>query len=423
MMKETVDQMFVGIGELVSLAEGPERGGVRGEELGKAEVIHGGAIAIRGGRILATGTTEELKRVYESPRTRDLSGLVVLPGFIDSHTHPVFGETREEEFYLRCKGADYVEIAKKGGGILSSVRSLRGVSEEELVSLVAKRLRRFFALGTTCIEGKSGYGLSTEAELKSLRALRKASEKVGLKVSSTFLGAHEVAPEYRKDPEAYVDLLCEEMLEAARPLADSCDAFIESHVFNLAQGRRIFSRAKALGYRIRAHVDELSPLGGTELAVGLGAASADHLLYLSDGGLEALAGSETTAVLLPGTSFFLRKDRYAPGRRLVDAGAIVALATDFNPGSCFTQSLPMIATLASLHFAFSPAESLNAMTRNAAFSLGLDAERGTLHPGKAADFAAFDLPSFAGLGYRFGDNSCVLTVKGGKVVHEVTPWA
>ncbi len=346
---------------------------------------------------------------------------MVFPGFVDAHTHPVFGGTREEEFHLRCQGADYVEIAKRGGGILSSVRSLREVPEEALVSMVTKRLRGFLALGTTSIEAKSGYGLSVESELKSLRALRKASEEAGITVSPTFLGAHEVAPEFREDPEAYVDLLCDEMMEAARPFADSCDAFIEDHVFNLGQGRRIFERARELGYRIRAHVDELSPLGGTELAVELGAASADHLLYLSDAGLKALAESETTAVLLPGTSFFLKKERYAPGRELVDAGALVALATDFNPGSCYTQSLPMIATLACLHFAFSPAECLNAMTRNAAYSLGLDAELGTLHPGKKADFAAFDLPSFAGLGYRFGDNACVLTVKDGEIVHEVAP--
>lgn len=420
-MKESVDTLFVGISELVTLQEGPERGGVRGAELDQAEVVRDGAIAVREGRIVATGTTEALMKVYEAPKPRDLRGLVVLPGFVDAHTHPVFGETREGEFHLRCRGADYVEIAKQGGGILSSVRSLRAISEERLLGLVEKRLRGFLALGTTSIEGKSGYGLSLESELKSLRALQKASLETGLTVSPTFLGAHEVPPEFREDPDAYVDLLCEEMLEAARPLADSCDAFIESHVFGLDQGRRIFQKADSLGYRIRAHVDELSPLGGTELAVELGAASADHLLYLSEEGLERLAASETTAVLLPGTSFFLGKDRYAPGRRLADAGALVALATDFNPGSCYTQSLPMIATLACLHFAFSPAECLNAMTRNAAYSLGLDAERGTLHPGKAADFAAFDLPSFAGLGYRFGDNSCVLTVKDGAIVHEVSP--
>ncbi len=420
-MKEGVDQLFLRIGELVSLSEGPERGGLRGEDLGKVEVVRDGAIAVRNRRIVATGTTEELVKVYEAPLSRDLSGLVVLPGFVDAHTHPVFGGTREKEFHLRCQGADYVEIAKRGGGILSSVRSLREVSEEMLVGMVAKRLRGFLALGTTSIEAKSGYGLSLESELKSLRALQEASKQAGLTVSPTFLGAHEVAPEYREDPDAYVDLLCDEMMEAARPLAVSCDAFIEDHVFDLEQGRRIFERARDLGYRIRAHVDELSPLGGTELAVEMGAASADHLLYLSDAGLQALAGSETTAVLLPGTSFFLRKERYAPGRRLVDAGALVALATDFNPGSCYCQSLPMIATLACLHFAFSPAECLNAMTRNAAYSLGLDAERGTLHPGKSADFAAFDLPSFAGLGYRFGDNPCVLTVKDGEIVHEVAP--
>lgn len=407
--------LFTGIGELVPLTDGPI-GAVRGAALDRAEVVRDGAIAVQDGRVLATGPRTELEREYaEGAERRELGVPVVVPSFVDAHTHPVFAATREHEFTMRCAGADYVEISKAGGGILSSVRSLREIDEEELAELVFARLQRFAALGTAAIEAKSGYGLELEAELKSLRAIDRALSRMPpFAVHKTFLGAHEVAPEYRDDPDAYVDLLVAEMLPAARPFADACDVFVEDHVFSVEQGRRILSKAKELGYRIRAHVDELAPLGGAELAVEMGADSADHLLYVSDAGIDALAGSETTAVLLPGTSFFLRKGRYAPARRLIEAGAKVALATDFNPGSCFTQSLPMIVTLARLHFGMSPAECLNAITRNAADSLGMASERGTLHPGKVADFVALDLPSFAAFGYAFGDSPVMIPFLAGQ---------
>ena len=395
--------LFTGIRELVPLTDGPE-GAVRGDALGRAAVIEDGAMAVQHGKILATGARSDLEAAHPDARRVDLEARVVVPAFVDAHTHPAFGATREKEFGMRCAGADYVEISKAGGGILSSVRSLREVEEDALVPLVQERLLRFLTLGTVAIEAKSGYGLDLESELKSLRAIERAVEQLPMRVHRTFLGAHEIAPEYRDRPDAYVDLLVDEMLPAARPFADACDVFVEDHVFSVEQGRRILSKAKELGYRVRAHVDELAPLGGAELAVELGADSADHLLYVSDAGIEALGGSETTAVLLPGTSFFLRKDRYAPARRLIEAGAKVALATDFNPGSCHTQSLPMIVTLARLNFGMTPAECLNAITRNAADSLGLANERGTLHAGKSADFVVLDLPSFEAFGYSFGDN-------------------
>ncbi|MEZ5990049.1 MAG: imidazolonepropionase [Planctomycetota bacterium] len=414
-MAQEVDALYRHVKELVTLADGPAAGGVRGADLAKAEVHRDQAIAVLDGKVLETGPDAELAERYECPSHVDLDGYVVVPAFCDGHTHPAFGVTREHEFLLRCRGADYVEIARAGGGILSSVESLRGLDEDALVQLVFERYLRFLALGTTTLEAKSGYGLSLDDELRSLRALRRAAAMLPITVSTTFLGAHEVAPEFRDAPGAYVDLLIEEMLPAARPLADSCDVFVEAHVFDLDQGRRILGAARELGYRLRVHVDEIEPLGGTEMAVELGAASVDHLIRISDEGIAALAGSDTTATLLPGTSFFLRKP-YAPGRRLADAGALVALATDFNPGSCFTQSLPMIATLARLNYGFSPAECLNAMTRNAAASLGLSEDRGTLHPGKRADFAVLDLPSFEALGYAFGDNPVLLTVVGGRPV-------
>ncbi|MFQ5504355.1 MAG: imidazolonepropionase [Planctomycetota bacterium] len=412
-MAERVDSLYRGASELVALTDGPPRGAVRGAELARAEPIPDASIAVRSGKVVSVGPGSELQARFHAETEVDLSGYVVVPGFVDCHTHPVFAETREEEFTLRCQGADYVEIAKQGGGILSSVRALRAAGEEDLAGQIADRLRRFLSLGTTTIEAKSGYGLSTQSELKSLRALGRAAGASPLTVSATFLGAHELAPEYREDPEAYIELLVSEMLPEARPMADSCDAFVEEHVFGLRQSAKILGAARELGYRLRVHVDEIVPLGGTEMVVGLGAASADHLVKVSDRGIHELAESATTAVLLPGTSFFLRKKDHAPARRLIDAGAILALATDYNPGSCFTQSMPMIATLARIHFGLSPAECLNAMTRNAAYSLGFDGDRGTLHPGKAADFAVLDLPSFQAFGYSFGDNPVVMTVKDG----------
>jgi imidazolonepropionase len=414
-MAQEVDALYRGIKELVTLADGPAEGGVRGAGLGQAAVEEGAAIAVLDGRVLETGPDAEISKKYESSTHVDLEGYVVVPGFVDCHTHPAFGDTREKEFLMRCRGADYVEIAQAGGGILSSVRSLRETSEEDLVSKIFERYLGFLSLGTTTIEAKSGYGLSLESELKSLRALRRAAEILPIDVSTTFLGAHEVAPEYREDPDSYVDLLIQEMLPAARELADSCDAFVEAHVFDLTRGRKLLQAAKDMGYRLRVHVDEIEPLGGTEMAVSLGAASVDHVIQISDEGIEKVAASGTTAVLLPGTSFFLRKP-YAPGRRLVEAGALVALSTDFNPGSCYTQSLPMIATVARLNYGFSPQECLNAMTRNAAASLGMSKDRGTLHPGKRADFTVLDLPSFEAFGYSFGGNPVLLTVKDGRPV-------
>ncbi len=409
--------IFTGIRELIALDDGPQEGAVRGEELGTAAIRRDCAILVKDGRIERIGKESDLLGSDPDLLRVDVGGQIVVPGFVDCHTHPVFGATREKEFQLRCQGADYAEIAKRGGGILSSVRSLRETAEEPLTRCVAARLERFLELGTTSIEAKSGYGLSTDSELKSLRALKAAATASPITVSPTFLGAHEVAPEYREDKAAYVRLLIDEMIPAARDLADSCDVFVEDHVFQIEEGRAILQAAKDSGYRLRVHADELAPLGGAELCAELGAASADHLLCISEAGIEALAASDTTAVLLPGTSFFLRKEGHAPARALIEAGAKVALATDFNPGSCYTQSLPMIVTLAQLQYGMTPIECLQAITRNAADSLGISGERGTLHEGKAADFVAMDLPSIDAFGYAFGDSPVTMTVKDGVVVY------
>ncbi|MCB9917414.1 MAG: imidazolonepropionase [Planctomycetes bacterium] len=410
------DVLYRQIHQLVPLTDGPREGPVRGEDLGRAAVLENAAIATANGVVLEIGPDVELAERYDAAAELDLSGYVVVPGFVDAHTHPVFAKTRENEFLLRCRGADYVEIAKQGGGILSSVRALREIDEGTLEQRVRTRIERMLACGTTTIEAKSGYGLDLDSERKSLEILQRVGDALPITVSRTMLAAHEVAPEYRDDRPGYVELLCSRILPELRRLSDSCDIFVEEHVFGIEDARRICLRARELGYRLRLHVDELSPLGGTELAVEVGAASADHLARISERGIEALAASDTTAMLLPGTIFFLDKPAHAPGRQLADRGAIVALATDFNPGSCYTWSLPMIATLARIHYAFTPQECLNSMTRNPAFSLGLDHERGTLHEGKACDFVALDLADFELFGYEFGDNPVALTVKDGRPV-------
>ena len=413
-MTPAVDRLFVHARELVGLTDGPVRGSRRGLPP-EPVVIRDGAIAVRGERVVATGTTDDLGKRFTPAETVDLSGLVVFPGFVDAHTHPVFAATREDEFHRRCAGADYLAIAQAGGGILSSVRALRAATENELVEGVVARLDAFLAQGTTTIEGKSGYGLSTDDELRSLRALTRAAAGHPVTVSRTFMGAHEVPAEYRPDVDAYVDLLVEEMLPAVVGWCESCDVFAEPKVFDLERSRAVLEAARAQGLRLRVHADEIETMGGAELAVALDADSADHLAVISEAGIAALGKARTTAVLLPGTSFYLGKGKHAPARALLEAGAAVALATDFNPGSCYTQSMPLIATLACVNLKMTPAECLTALTINAAASLGLDGERGTLHEGKYADFVGLDLPSWKGLGYVFGGNPIRLTVKDGRV--------
>ena len=411
-----VDRLFVHCRELVTLTDGPATGPRRGEAMRRLGVIEDGAVAVRGGRIVAVGPTHELRAAYRAGAELDLSGFVVLPGFVDCHTHPVFAKTREREFHLRCGGADYMAIAAAGGGILSSMRAVRDASLDDLVETTERHLWGFAAHGTTTVECKSGYGLSLADEEKSLRALQTAASRTPLLTKRTFLGAHEFPPEYRSDREAYVRLVCEQMIPRLAPLADYCDVFAEPGVFDAAQSRRALEAARAAGLRLRMHADEIRPMGGTELAVEFGAASADHLGQISDLGIERLAASDTVGVLLPGTIFFLGKPGYAPARRMIDAGCAVALATDFNPGSCYTQSMTLIQTIACVQMKMTAEEVITAATINPAFSLQLDAEVGTLHPGKRADLCVLDVPSWQAIGYAFGGNPVAMTVKDGEPI-------
>ncbi|MEE8146416.1 MAG: imidazolonepropionase [Longimicrobiales bacterium] len=414
-MTEPIDSLFYHCGELVTLTDGPPTGPRRGSEMSKLGSIPDGAVAVHDQRIVETGPSDQLMRRYRARRELDLSGFLVMPGFVDCHTHPVFTRTREEEFHLRCAGADYMEIAARGGGILSSVKAVREASLEELTAATRGHLEAFLVHGTTTVEAKSGYGLTTADEDKSLKALNEAARSVPLTVSRTFLGAHEFPPEYREDRDAYVELVVREMLPQVVDLCESCDVFAEPGVFDRSQARRVLTAASGLGLRLRVHADEIQPMAGTELAVELGADSVDHLARISLDGQDQLAASRTTAVLLPGTTFFLGKSHYAPARSMIDKGCAVALATDFNPGSCHTQSMAAIITLGCLQLHMTPAECIHAVTINAAASLHLDDQVGTLHPGKRADLVALDLPSHRSLGYAFGGNPVGLTVVGGEL--------
>lgn len=415
-MAETVDRLFVHCRDLVTLADGPATGPRRGAAMRSLGVVADGAVAVRDGRIVAVGSTERLGRDFRAAEELDLSGYVVLPGFVDCHTHPVFARTREHEFHLRCAGADYMAIAAAGGGILSSMRAVREMPLAELAERTERHLWGFAAHGTTTVECKTGYGLSLADEEKSLLALQQARAAVPLTTKRTFLGAHEFPPEYRDDREAYVRLLCDEMIPRLAKLADYCDVFAEPGVFDREQSERILTAARGAGLRLRMHADEIQPMGGAELAVRLGAASADHLGRISEAGITALAASDTVGVLLPGTILFLAKPHYAPARRMIEAGCALALATDFNPGSCHTQSMTLIHTLACSQMKMACEEVITASTINPAFSLQLDHEVGTLHAGKRADLCVLDLPSWQAIGYAFGGNPVVMTVKDGRPI-------
>ena len=418
-MPDQPPRLYTHCKELVTLTDGPPTGSRRGADLREVGVVEDGAVAVKDGRVLATGPTSDIRALYPDTPHIDLSGYVVVPGFVDCHTHPVFSQTRENEFHMRCGGADYMEIAAAGGGILNSSARTRAASFEHLATVVEENLDRFLVNGTTTVEAKSGYGLTTESEVKSLKVLTQVLARHAITGHRTFLGAHEFPAEYRGSDERrddYVRLVIDEMLPAVDGLCEACDVFAEPGVFDRDQSRRIMLAAQEQGLRLRMHVDEILPMGGAELAVELGADSADHLGRVSLQGIEDLARSETTAVLLPGTTFYLGKKQHAPARRMIDAGCAVALATDFNPGSCYTQSMPLIITLACVLLHMTPEECIHAATINPAASLHLDSEVGSLHPGKRADMVVMDLPSYRALGYQMGGNRVVMTIAAGEPV-------
>ncbi|HEX5759167.1 MAG TPA: imidazolonepropionase [Thermoanaerobaculia bacterium] len=394
----------------------------RGTEQGRVRRLRDAEVLCRDGRIAFVGSREERERLHgplpEAERLDGRGGTLV-PGFVDPHTHLPWAGSREEEFAQRLAGRSYQEIAAAGGGILSTVAATRAASEEELAANVRRRLDRMLAHGTTTAEAKSGYGLSRADELKQLRALRRAAAEHPVDVVPTLLAAHEVPPEHRADRGRYLDLVCEEIVPAAagEGLARFCDVFCERGVFSADESRRVLAAGVRHGLAPRLHADEFEDSGGALLAAELGALSADHLIAVSPRGVEALAAAGVTAVLLPGTSFFLMKHRWAPARRLIEAGVPVALATDCNPGSSHTESMPTVVTLGVFELGLSIEEALTAATLNAACSLGLGAEIGSVEAGKRADLLLLDGPNLLHLAYHFGVNPVAAVVKDGCVVY------
>ena len=401
--------IFANASQVVTCA-GPPRAR-RGREMQDAGVRTGVAVAVEGERIAAVSPPEELERRFPDARRIDCGGMVLMPGLVDSHTHAIFGKPRHEEQEMRAAGATYMEIAQRGGGIHASARDLHSRTEDDLLELGRVRLTRLASYGTTTVEVKSGYGLSVEDELKSLRVISRLAETLPLRLVPTWLGAHEIPLDYRAREggrDAWLNVLLEEMLPlvAGERLARFADVFCEPGVFTIDETRRILTSARAAGLQVKLHADELAPSGGAELASELGATSADHLAAISDAGIAALAASPTVATLLPGTMLFLGKSSHAPARRLIDAGAAVALASDFNPGTSPTVNFPLVLTLGVSQLRMSVAEAILAATVNGAAALGLAGEIGQLAPGFSADLALFEIEDVRELPYWYGDRRC-----------------
>ena len=389
-------------------------------------LIENGAVAASRGLITLVGTTEEVLAQTEAEEMIDASNGVVMPGFVDPHTHLVFAGSREDEFESRLKGATYMEIMAAGGGIMSTVRATRAATLPQLIAQSRERLDRMLAHGTTTAEAKSGYGLNVEDELKMLEAIRQLDATHPIDLVPTFLGAHAVPVEFKGRVDEYVEMVVNEMLPLAeRELRGNtsvpsvpffCDVFCEEGVFSLSQSRRILERAKELGFGLKIHADEFKPLGGTRLAVELGAVSADHLVCTPVEEIEALAGSDTIAVSLPGTPFGLGHHEYTPARQIIEAGGALALATDLNPGTCYCESMQFIIALACRYMRLTPAEAIAAATLNAAHAIGLGDRVGSLETGKKADILVLNISNYRHLGYHFGVNLVEKVIKSARVL-------
>ena len=412
------DCVVAGCRELLTCGGGIPK---RKEALQDVGMIENAWIASRDGRIVFVGKEKDFRREVEFEKSGiwiDGNGLVGLPGFVDSHTHLPFAGSREEEFALRIKGRTYLELAEKGMGIISTVKATRKISKEELQKLCLARLDQMLLHGTTTVEAKSGYGLNLEDEIKQLEVIREVAKIHPVDLVPTFMGAHEVPEEYRSRKEAYIDLLIRQIIPEVRAkgLARFFDVFCEKNVFSVEDTERLAQAADKAGFRIKIHADEFAALGGAELAAKIGAASADHLIAVTDSGIQALARSSTAATLLPGVSFFLMQDKKAPARKLIEAGAIVALASDFNPGSSMMESMLFVIQLGVFTLKLNIEEAVNAATANAAYSLGLENDIGSLEPGKKMDLILCDIPNYLFLVYHLGVNPIQHVIKNGKLV-------
>jgi imidazolonepropionase len=417
----TIATLISGASQLLTLRG---RGPRRGDALANVGLVKNGDVLIADGLIVAVGPRAQVEAhpLAHSAQRFDAAGGVVLPGFVDSHTHLIHAASRAEEYELRITGASYEEISKRGGGILNSVSKVRAATSDALKQRAHSALKQFASYGTTTIEAKSGYGLDLASELKILKLHKELSTEQPLDIVSTFLGAHVIPSEFRTRPSGvkdYVSLLIDKLLPeiAAQKVAEFCDVFCERGAFNLAQSKLILEAGKHYGLKPRIHAEQLSRTGGSQLAVKLGAASCDHLEKINRADIRALAKSKTVAALLPGCDFHLGLKQYAPARDLIDAGAIVALATDYNPGTSPTVSMPMILSLACTQLRMTPAEAITAATINSAYSLGRDKQIGSLAVGKLADISIFDVDDYREIPYYFGMNTCHATIKRGQVIY------
>jgi imidazolonepropionase len=406
--------------QLLTLAGPPQRG----QSLGDLGLISDGAVLVSNGKIVALGASDELLQTYPDEDRLDASGKVVMPGFVDPHTHAIWAGDRSAEFELRLQGKSYLDILQAGGGILATMRATRAASIEELVAQTRPRLETMFRHGSTTIEVKTGYGLETESELRMLEALLTLEQEVPAELVITFLGAHAIPPEYAGDSDGYTDLLCQEMLPvvhgwwkanaAVRPLP-FVDVFCETGAFSLEQSRRILAKARELGFPLKIHADEFDNLGGAALAAELGAVSADHLVATSTGDIQRLAESETVAVGLPCTPFGLSEQDYTPAKAILEADGILALATDINPGTAWCENMQFALALACRYMRLTPAQAIAAATINAAAAVGRAELVGSLEPGKQADLLILDIPDYRHLGYRFGANLVEMVIKKGEI--------
>ncbi len=408
--------------QLVTVAgDAPKRGETQ-SELG---IIENGALAIRDGEIVAVGATEEIRTLATNEtKLLDARGRIVLPGFVDAHTHVVFAGDRANEFEMRLRGASYLELLKAGGGIMNTVRNTRAASLEQIVAETRARLDRMLAHGTTTVEAKTGYGLDTATELKMLQAIYELDAAHPLDLIPTFIGAHAIPEEYKGRADEFVDVVVEEMLPAIRDSKFEirnlfCDAFCDDGAFDLAQSRRILERARALGMPLKIHADEFANLGGAALAAELGAVSADHLMVTRRDEMKLMADANVIAVLLPGTTFGLGKHDFANGRAFVEENVPVALGSDMNPGTSWCESMPMAMAIATRYEKLTTAEAIVAATLNAAYASGVGERVGSLQTGKLADVLIADVPDYRYLAYRYGANPIRMVIKRGRVVYAI----
>lgn len=412
-----MNMIIKNIGEIVT-PKGHK--GLFGVEMKNLDILKGKAIFIRDGMIEKIGEEKEIVSLAdESTEIVDANGKSILPGFVDSHTHFVFGGYREDEFNLRLQGVGYMEIMEKGGGINASVNATKNASFEDLYKVGKKRLNSMVEFGVTTVEGKSGYGLYKDVELKQLEVMKKLKEDHPVDIITTYMGAHSLPDEYKDKESEFIDYLIDENLEEVKEkaLADFCDIFTEKGVFGIGESRRLLLKAKEMGFKTKIHADEIYPLGGAELAAEVGTISADHLLQASDEGLHAMRDRGVVATLLPGTAFSLKED-YARARFMIDNGLAVALATDYNPGSCYTNSIPLVIALATIYMGMSIEETITALTLNGAAAVDRADTIGSIEEGKKADLIILDASSYKFLSYNIGVNIVERVIKDGKLIYK-----